>query len=98
MSGKKGQIFKLINVDKKVVPILCAVNVLKMWFYKCDVYVDQLLLWNLMVSFLFTYDPQKLKKIVFEKVTSKIGMILKTKTAHFGGYKLSYRLEILHTG
>ena len=51
-----------------------------------------------MVSFLFTYDPQKLQKNAFEKVTSKIDMILKTKTAHFGGSKLSYRLEILHTG
>ena len=46
----------------------------------------------------FYVRPPEVKKIVFEKVTSKIGMILKTKTAHFGGYKLSYRLEILHTG
>ena len=97
-SDKEGQIFKLINVGKKVVSILCAVNLLKMWCYKCDVYVDQLLLWNLMVSFLFTYDPQKSQENALEKVTSKIDMILKTKTAHFGGYKLSYRLEILHTG
>ena len=72
MSGKKGQIFKLINVDKKVVPILCAVNVLKMWFYKCDVYVDQLLLWNLMVSFLFTYDPQKLQKMHWKRLRQKL--------------------------
>ena len=36
---------------------------------KKDVYLDQLWLGNLMVSFVFWYDPQKLK-IAFEKVTS----------------------------
>ena len=62
----------LVWSSEALLRILCAVNVLKMWFYKCDVYVDQLLLWNLMMSFLFTYDPQKLKKIVFEKLRQKL--------------------------
>ena len=46
----------------------------------------------------FYVRPPEVTKKEFEKVTSKIDMILKTKTAHFGGYKLSYRLKILHTG
>ena len=32
--------------------------------------LDQFRLRNLMVSFVFAYDPQKLKKIAFEKMTS----------------------------
>ena len=37
---------------------------------KKGAYLDQFLLRNLVVSFVFTYDPQKLQKIAFEKVTS----------------------------
>ena len=49
---KKGQNFKLKNVDKK------------------GIYLDQLWLMNLMVSFVFAYDPQKLQKSHLKKMTS----------------------------
>ena len=37
---------------------------------KKGVYLDQFWLRNLMVSLVFVYDPQKLQKIGFEKMTS----------------------------
>ena len=49
---KKGQIFKIINVDKK------------------GIYLDQFWLRDLMVSFVFAYDPQKLQKSHLKKITS----------------------------
>ena len=49
---KKGQIFKLINVDKN------------------GIYLDQFWLRNLMVSFVFAYDPQKVQKSHVKKMTS----------------------------
>ena len=46
---KKGQIFKVINVDKK------------------GIYLDQLWLRNLMMLFVFAYDPQKSQKSHLKK-------------------------------
>ena len=37
---------------------------------KKGVYLDQLWLRNIMVSFVFAYDPQKLQKLHFNKMTS----------------------------
>ena len=51
---------------------------------KKGIYLDQFWLRNLMVSFVFAYDPQKLQKSHLKKMISSISMISETKTLHLG--------------
>ena len=51
---------------------------------KKSIYLDQFWLRNLMVSFIFAYDPQKLQKLHLKKMASLTGMISERKTLHLG--------------
>ena len=64
---------------------------------KVPIYLDQFRLRNLMVSFVFAYDPQKLQNRI-EKNDVINGYDFGDKNTPFGGKKLSYWLEILYTG
>ena len=57
---------------------------------KKGINLDQFRLRNLMVSFVFAYDPQKLQKIAFEKNDVINGYAFGDKNTPFGGQKLSY--------
>ena len=65
--------------------------------YKKGINLDQFRLRNLMVSFVFAYDPQKLQKSHLKNYVI-IGYAFGDKNTSFGGQKLSYWLEILYTG
>ena len=61
------------------------------------VYLDQFLLRNLMVSFVFTHDHQKVQKMHVKKWRNKLAWFSKQKQPIWG-LKLSYQLEIVYTG
>ena len=56
---------------------------------KKGINLDQFRLRNLMVSFVFAYDPQKLQKSHLKKYVI-IGYAFGDKNTPFGGQKLSY--------
>ena len=56
---------------------------------KKGIYLDQFWLRNLMVSFVFAYDPQKLQKLHLKNdVINRYD--IGDKNTSFGGHKLSY--------
>ena len=67
-----------------------------MWTKK-GIYLDQFWLRNLMVSFVFAYDPQKLQKSHLKNDVIN-GYDFGDKNTSVGGQKMSYWLEILYTG
>ena len=60
---------------------------------KKGIYLDQFWLSYLMVSFVFSYDPQKVQKS-YLKMTYDLGMILETKTLHLGVKNLAIDLKL----